>query len=269
MRPSTEEELAEIVRGAAGPLRIRGGGTRDRAHRRRAARDGGTGGRAALRARGAHAGGGGGQPARGDRGDARGRRPAAALRGAGPAGAPRTGGRLDAGGRGGGQWLGAAAHPDGGLPRQSDRRALRRWRGAGGEERRAGDEECHRLRSGEADGGQPRHAGRAERGGLQASAAARDGADPGPAGPRAGAGGGGDGRGARIALRCVGRGALAGAGDLPADRGVRGLGALPCGEAPSAAHGLRRGGRSGEPLGGDPRCGALPRPGRATSGGSR
>ncbi len=28
MRPSTEEELAEIVRGAAGPLRIRGGGTR-------------------------------------------------------------------------------------------------------------------------------------------------------------------------------------------------------------------------------------------------
>ncbi|WP_101340118.1 FAD-binding protein [Cereibacter azotoformans] len=32
MRPSTEEELAEIVQGAAGPLRIRGGGTRAIGH---------------------------------------------------------------------------------------------------------------------------------------------------------------------------------------------------------------------------------------------
>ena len=56
------------------------------------------------------------------------------------------------------------------LPRQHDRRALRRRHRGCGQERRPGDEERHRPRSRQADGRQPRHPGRDHRDRLQGAA---------------------------------------------------------------------------------------------------
>ena len=79
---------------------------------------------------------------------------------------PLTGAQRRADGRrhGRGQRLRPAPDPGRRLPRQHDRRALRRRHRGGGEERRPGDEERHRPRPREADGRQPRHARRPDRG---------------------------------------------------------------------------------------------------------
>ncbi len=109
-----------------------------------------------------------------DRGDAGRAAPAAGLRADGPPGLAGQRGHAD-------HRRGLCGQHRRAAPGAGRRRAgfhaggaVRRWRGQGDQERRPGDEERHRLRSGQAAGRQPRHAGRADRGGAEGAARGRD-----------------------------------------------------------------------------------------------
>jgi hypothetical protein len=178
-RPEREEALAEIVRGrrptagrsgrSAAARAIWGTPVEGDPLRTRGARR-----HPALRAGALTLVAGRGHAARRGRGGAGGRGPAAAVRAVGHRALYGTEGRRR---RSAAPWRstprGRGGSQVGRLPRQPDRRALRRRHRCRGEVGRAGDEERHRARPRQAALRQPRHARRADRGGLQGAAEAR------------------------------------------------------------------------------------------------